>query len=396
MFLGGARQEADTLRPPPIKSALRWWWRALAWGQHFRDAGGDAGKALASLHRREAVLFGAQAREASGGKGRFELLVRKGNIHPIAEGDLSTRFERHPGLAYLLGPGLWMNRVMRGALSEGNFNLELVFRPSDDAGSRQDVTEVGQALWLWSSLGGLGARSRRGWGSVSLRTLEVSGVALDGIPAVPNSSQEMAEGLRGIVGSRVHVSPPPFSAFSAETRIDASIASASSAMDALRAVGLELRNYRNFRNRSGVFGADHDLLYDLIGDRTVDRAPRRAVFGLPNNAYLTFGGTRRGREGRKIEVIPDRGPAEHGRRASPLLIHIHEFPDRSACAVQTLMPADFLPDGERIRLTLAPPHPAARPRHECRERTESVQFEPEWPLIGNYMDNFRRPVRLYG
>lgn len=31
MFLGGAHHEAESIRPPSVKGALRFWWRALNW-----------------------------------------------------------------------------------------------------------------------------------------------------------------------------------------------------------------------------------------------------------------------------------------------------------------------------------------------------------------------------
>jgi CRISPR-associated protein Cmr1 len=39
MFLGGAGQKAEGIRPPSVKGALRFWWRALNWGR-FRQAPG--------------------------------------------------------------------------------------------------------------------------------------------------------------------------------------------------------------------------------------------------------------------------------------------------------------------------------------------------------------------
>ncbi len=34
MFLGGANQDvSDGIRPPLVKGALRFWWRALNWGR---------------------------------------------------------------------------------------------------------------------------------------------------------------------------------------------------------------------------------------------------------------------------------------------------------------------------------------------------------------------------
>ncbi len=50
MFISGADDVAD-LRPPSIKGALRFWWRALHWGQCLQEAGNKE-EALALLHKR--------------------------------------------------------------------------------------------------------------------------------------------------------------------------------------------------------------------------------------------------------------------------------------------------------------------------------------------------------
>ena len=54
MFIGGADQSpSDGIRPPSVKGALRFWWRALNWGK-FREApGADDAAALRALHEEE-------------------------------------------------------------------------------------------------------------------------------------------------------------------------------------------------------------------------------------------------------------------------------------------------------------------------------------------------------
>ena len=36
MFIGDAEQKATSLRPPSIKGALRFWWRALNWKSYLQ------------------------------------------------------------------------------------------------------------------------------------------------------------------------------------------------------------------------------------------------------------------------------------------------------------------------------------------------------------------------
>jgi len=75
MFIGDAFQEAIDVRPPSVKGALRFWWRALEWKNVLQDAPGDVSKALRDLHQREAKLFGSAADENAGGQGCFLLQV---------------------------------------------------------------------------------------------------------------------------------------------------------------------------------------------------------------------------------------------------------------------------------------------------------------------------------
>jgi len=74
MFIGNGEQKADSVRPPSIKGALRFWWRALNWGKCLSE-GGTESEALKHLHQQESALFGSAADEAGSGQGRFLLRV---------------------------------------------------------------------------------------------------------------------------------------------------------------------------------------------------------------------------------------------------------------------------------------------------------------------------------
>lgn len=39
MFIGDAKQEASGISPTSVKGALRFWWRALNWGEGFKRSG---------------------------------------------------------------------------------------------------------------------------------------------------------------------------------------------------------------------------------------------------------------------------------------------------------------------------------------------------------------------
>jgi CRISPR/Cas system CMR-associated protein Cmr1 (group 7 of RAMP superfamily) len=55
MFLGGAKaDDRAELRVPPIKAALRFWWRAIRW-QGIRSAQPGNSPAIAELRTQEAI-----------------------------------------------------------------------------------------------------------------------------------------------------------------------------------------------------------------------------------------------------------------------------------------------------------------------------------------------------
>ena len=60
MFLGGGVPEDVDLRPPSIKGVLRFWWRAMKWGDCLKETDSEL-EALKKLHRLEADLFGSAA-----------------------------------------------------------------------------------------------------------------------------------------------------------------------------------------------------------------------------------------------------------------------------------------------------------------------------------------------
>lgn len=131
MFIGGADQTpTDGVRPPSVKGALRFWWRALQWGPCLREAGNEDA-ALRALHQKEGALFGIAADDGERGRrgqGRFMLKVR----HAGQELQGSKLPAATAGHQYLLGLGLYhfRNQYLRAALEPGELEVRLVFRPN--------------------------------------------------------------------------------------------------------------------------------------------------------------------------------------------------------------------------------------------------------------------------
>jgi CRISPR-associated protein Cmr1 len=302
LFLGGVDPASSVeLRAPSIKGALRFWWRALAWGR----LGGDLDKLLGKLRRKEQEVFGAAGDDRGAlGQSTFSLRARWFSEPPIAQDGLTSG---KPGLSYL-GYGV-LNRG-RGNPPRpcfeptGSFELSLQsLKRSRVASAEPAESETGlcptllDALKLFGLLGGLGGRSRRGWGSLTLTEVEADGGARRW--RAPQTLDEYKGALSAILGEAAEAPNAPYSAFAKGARL--SILGAPTGVDALTALDQLGQAYQAFR-------------------REPDN--RSFIFGLPHPRY--------------------RGRAD--RRASPLLLHVHKLKDQYAIAI-TFLRAPFL-EGE--------------------------------------------------
>lgn len=403
MFLGGANQDvSDGIRPPSVKGALRFWWRALNWGR-FRQAASDDTSALKDLHKEEGRLFGAAADEdGGGGQGCFYLRVSEetNNAPPPNARD---------GHKYMLGQGLInpQGTFLRNAIPTGTFTVKLLFCSTTHAEQQREVVN---ALLAWGLLGGLGSRSRRGLGSVAIESIE----GIESSPPIPRSVDQYGESLRWLDLPTACVLPP-YSAFSAHTRMDHSV-SGVDAWALLNDVGLEMMRYRGwgFDPGDGVhrvagtpaeqnFPGDHGEMLRAVQGTSPSLQPCRAMFGLPHNyffksefeklktkkeAELTAGSNplpeaeakkrAKGWAGArsKAELAP--ATKNQTRRASPILVHVHSFPDGKVAIIQTLLPATFLPTKENVRVE-AKRLPGGQ---------ALVPVRAQWDVIHTYLDRF--------
>lgn len=134
MFLYGADTRKAELRAPSFKGEMRFWWRAV---QRSND--------LEKLKNTEARLFGTS--DQTIGRSPFRLQVIADNI--------STQV--HPMLPHRTrGPKLNIQCLL------GNFRILITSRSGDT------YSKMGKLLELSAILGGVGKRSRRGFGCYAL------------------------------------------------------------------------------------------------------------------------------------------------------------------------------------------------------------------------------------
>jgi CRISPR-associated protein Cmr1 len=360
MFLSARPGGPAEMRIPSLRGVARFWFRALA-APVFETAAGTDYRALA---RAEAEVFGA-ARQLpeganTGGPSRVVFRLRRPpnptrTVTPTWLAEEPPLVHERPvhGIGYLLGQGFFQPASGGqpasltcpshfGPGAEAAIDLRIV--PGDpargpDAGYLREV--AGISLWAASTFGGLGSRTRRGFGGFSLAGLDALSPTLTGT-ALPGRSHPAIRRLQDLVGHR-HAAgwqhtpdTPALAALGAngdpwpETPTWSrwhvyTSTSAGRLSSLLSTVGRELRAFRAPVDRPGKerykryvtreYG--NAVLPVTAGNPPADPTIRIAAFGLP----LLFG-TKAAIN--LVELADDDKPL---RRASPLWIRLHPADD---------------------------------------------------------------------
>ncbi|QDT15051.1 RAMP superfamily CRISPR-associated protein [Alienimonas californiensis] len=357
-FLGGAAGDRTTaadlknelLRPASLIGQWRYWLRTL----HVDGLADD-------WRQRERELFGAASGSAGATQGRVwvrPVAGREPETIPASreEGRQSDHLLHRPPLElqYLLGQGLWDRKegLTRPAFREGQRLLvDVAVRPTRGQSPEdraRDFKHLRHALTLWHTFGGLGARSRRGWGSVQVVNLDAAAV-----PDVPATSGEKPErwfwenefrGLRpaeqwrdlargrtvawggrtsapdGMLspsGTDCHPGDPRTADLAGDgdfSRLDRCCVvtppfSGRSWDDVLVRISEVMKAVR----------ADPDFRLPGGEYYSGETPPPRAAFGLPHNYFFK-------NSGGKVDI--DGAAAGATRRASPVLLHVARVNDR--------------------------------------------------------------------
>lgn len=145
LFLGGADpNEQAELREPSIKGVLRFWYRAI--DQQYKDF--------------ESELFGG----SSGEKGQSLFLLKI-----IGDRVADERWEGRNDLQYFAFP-FNLQQTKRYIPENREFTLALKFKQSPNSEMKKRIIA---SLWLLGHFGGLGSRSRRGFGTVALTSWKI-------------------------------------------------------------------------------------------------------------------------------------------------------------------------------------------------------------------------------
>jgi CRISPR-associated protein Cmr1 len=256
---------------------------------------------------------------------------------PISPGEILER-GRLLGLHYLGygvmeafdGKNTKAGRLRRAMIPGGQFTVSCRFSRFAET---DQIDEVRRALILLGTVGGLGSKSRKGFGSLTLTSLTINGDEQQ----LPHSVQER---LASVLYERQD-GLPDWTAWSSSARVVVTTSEPSSrAIDALDALGREQVLFRSWgsNNRGKLpehqtieipseqnFAFDHDLFKKKVkGDY-----PHRVAFGLPHNY------------GKYDDQHVTTTTKTFGRRASPLLIHIDQAEVTSSAVVSKGGPDDL-------------------------------------------------------
>ena len=150
IIMAGAETVSPKLRTQSIKGLLRWWYR-------FYKA--SFVNSLDELKKAEAEIWGSTDRASLV---KFQILSEPGSIN-----DAYLCMNDQRPLPLSINPRVTYNRVKRKAFCPVNrFKFAIIFSPLCDTLKQKEVII---SLWLLSMLGGIGARWRRGFGSIKLK-----------------------------------------------------------------------------------------------------------------------------------------------------------------------------------------------------------------------------------
>lgn len=282
MFIAGADQKKAELRVPSIKGALRFWWRALNWSRIRNDLNDD-NSALAALKKQEADLFGD-----ADVKGQSAVLIKlKDRLSNGVSGNVMLQHNARKYLGYgLFAMGDHGERV---AVAEGKaFSISILIKNDFHERLREQLVESIQALGF---LGGLGSRSRNGFGALSIQQLGDDKFRFDSPDKYKGKLTQLLN-----LQSRVEETAP-YTAITHDSRIVFGSLGETSEIAHCYLDSI----YRDFR-----MARQHE--------------PRKKFFGLPLDGY-----------------------DDNNRRASPLLFHVHPVGDRFLPVILYL-PAKFHPN----------------------------------------------------
>ncbi|MGQ0794199.1 MAG: type III-B CRISPR module RAMP protein Cmr1 [Deltaproteobacteria bacterium] len=359
LFLGDADGKPE-LRPPSIRGAMRFWFRAMMGGVLFskykdeeliKKLAEKDEELIKKLAEKEAEIWGTT--EASS---KVTVLVSSRFNSDRDSKDFRPN-QKEKGLRYL-GYGLGEKGRERRYIPQGTkFRVDLVFRRATEDEKKLIV----QSFWLLINLGNLGSRSRKGFGGLKVaenmteyetnfKNCSNAKELKEYIQSEPGAILEHFSKFVGINVSQPKEEPPfsmifpKFQDFWPYVVVNQTKPQST---EALNWIGEHLRNFREdkekgeFKRSSFSYYVTKD--YDdvkkfLTSDKSTGlNAPKGSIFGLPHQFQFQS-------MGKKVMITGQ----EHDRRASPLHIKIFQC-GKDFIPFVHIMRARFLSEGETLQ-----------------------------------------------
>jgi CRISPR-associated protein Cmr1 len=275
MILGGADADApQSINPQSFKGAMRFWWRALNWSKCL---------SLSKLHEEECRLFGADSTQ--GGQGVCTLRLTHGTYSANnTVGSLN-------GFDYLtIGTNGKMNSKNRRYIPAGvSISIALSLKPN---ATQSDIDSLKDALLALGFFGGIGAKSRKGFGSLAIEELDGQSYRVKTVSEL----KSIGEALLSNYPLKLVANRPEYSALSAESQwFDMA--------ETHRDLASVYKDFLTSHQQSG-------------------------------NGKLEFG---------EPKVAHSKNPNKD-RRGSPLFMHVHPIGENQQCAAILFMPAVWSSD----------------------------------------------------
>lgn len=363
LFIGGVdgNQRAE-LRSPSIKGLLRYWYRALDadYRRHEeRFFGSTSAGQSACLLRIDRWQAGQEIWDEP----RYKRLINQGGFQR------GSGKEAKNGLIYL-GYSLKLKPNDRKALpADTSFMLTIQPRPGVDGGPVRRAW-IG-ALWLLVHIGGIGARSRRGLGSLRIESWsgwsECQDLPLACAADTPDEWKERFEAGLGTLREWFPKKPPADHTVLARGARFLILAKGSKTWEvALDHAGLLLQAFRQRREpdyttikahlakKHEESLAHNGMMPSDVTPHYLNRGPERAGFGLPlafRYKSLEYPRPQPRKPGEKVtKETPNITfvGVDHDRMASPLFIRIVKL-GNAFHSLFAHLPAPALPEGEKLK-----------------------------------------------
>jgi CRISPR type III-B/RAMP module RAMP protein Cmr1 len=346
-FIGGGDPTQTDFTLKALKGAVRYWWR------QFQDTHDSR-----QLFERESKLFGS-TRSASPVSMRMQQNSITLSQHPF-------RPSNQPGIEYLF---YTCRERIQWIEVPSSVKFSLSFRSCDEICIRECLL----ALWMVTTFGWLGTRSRRGAGSFELNLEETSGLGAEVADLFEKQASDLLGVLKGTGSPNpffelVHRESPLKRAMTKPNRFKV-YEPGGDADRVLDGIGKKLKGWRqcltyNSTSSDRIHKAARALHqagkagFYTPGPKTL----AKTAFGLP----VVYVFKQRDSETNKIllhQTSPKQGkikfepwkvvlePTEHKRRASPLFISIKRKPGNDECIANLLILwGAFLTKGETVQI----------------------------------------------